>query len=308
MNANRTLSSALLIALCLAVAGPAHAETDIDEETVMDPSGRVSIENVQGSVNVRGWSQSQLKLTGTLADNVERLEFEEKDGDVRIKVVLKKKSRDRSWGWGDREDDTRLEVMVPSQARLIVSGVSADINVADFEGSQRLNTVSGDIESVMGRDNADLQSVSGDVELRGTGDRYPAEVVVESVSGDVEVYDVAGELIGETVSGDLEMRSVAMSRGRMESVSGDIDLQGTLLDDGRLRMASVSGSIRIDLGDNVDARFDLETFSGDIDDFYGYEYERKSKYAPGKELRFEVGGGRGEVSISTMSGDIINDR
>ena len=91
---------------------------------------------------------------------------------------------------------------------------------------------------------------------------------------------------------------------RLKTVSGDVEASLTLAGGGRLDAESVSGNIDLRLGKPLNAEFDLETFSGDIDSCVGPKAERKSKYAPGSELRFTQGSGGARVSVETLSGDI----
>ena len=67
---------------------------------------------------------------------------------------------------------------------------------------------------------------------------------------------------------------------------------------------SVNGDVDIRFEGGVNARFDIETFNGDIDNCFGPKAERTSKYAPGWELSFTEGDGDGRVTISTLNGDI----
>ena len=54
----------------------------------------------------------------------------------------------------------------------------------------------------------------------------------------------------------------------------------------------------------LSAKFDVETFNGDIENCYGHEARRTSKYAPGYELSFTQGDGDGRIEIATLNGDI----
>ena len=55
----------------------------------------------------------------------------------------------------------------------------------------------------------------------------------------------------------------------------------------------------------MDAAHGSETFNGDIDNCFGPEARRTSKYAPGRELSFTAGDGNGEIRIKTLNGDVI---
>ena len=65
-----------------------------------------------------------------------------------------------------------------------------------------------------------------------------------------------------------------------------------------------SGNITLNLSRGVSARFEIETFSGDIENDFGQEPERTSEYGPGMELSFETGGGKARVEASSFSGAV----
>ena len=60
------------------LASPAMAE-NISRTMDADEAGDVLISNIAGSVEVSGWSQDSVEITGTLGDDVEELVFE-RDG------------------------------------------------------------------------------------------------------------------------------------------------------------------------------------------------------------------------------------
>jgi DUF4097 and DUF4098 domain-containing protein YvlB len=77
-----------------------------------------------------------------------------------------------------------------------------------------------------------------------------------------------------------------------------------LLDGGRRDIETVNGSVDIEFDGEVSARFDIETFNGDIRNCFGPDAVRVSKYAPGYELKFTEGDGTGRVTVETLNGDL----
>lgn len=283
--------------ICLALmlfAGSALAGNAIDERASADPDGRVEISNVAGLVVVEGWSREEVEVKGELGKEVERLEFERDGNLTRIKVILPKKTR--------RTSDTELFVKVPEASRLAVNAVSADIKVEGVRGAQRHNVTSGDIEVEVWGEDLQATTVSGDLSVAGHGEK--GLVTLTSVSGDLTAADVAGELAASTVSGDLEMRSGELSRARLHTTNGDIELETRLAPDARVFADTINGDVEISLSGPVDAEFEIETFNGSIDNCFGPDPVRVSKYAPGRELSFTEGDGTARVQIKTLNGGI----
>jgi hypothetical protein len=282
-----------MLATC-AIAPAALAGTPIDERAPADPTGQIEISNTSGSVIVNGWSRSEVEVTGELGSGVERLEFTADGPLTRVKVVLPGKS--------SRVDSSDLIVKVPVGSSLAVNTVSADIKVGGVRGSQRLQSVSGDIGTEAGAEDVECKTVSGDVGIAGTGQR--GLITVTTVSGDASMTNVAGEVNGNTVSGNLTIEMGDASRSRLRSTSGDLGLKARLVDDARLDIESISGDVRVDMKGPVAAEFDVSSFNGDIHNCFGPEPVRSSEFTPGHELRFREGSGSARVRIKTLNGDI----
>jgi DUF4097 and DUF4098 domain-containing protein YvlB len=282
-----------LIAL-LMVGTTALADEPVNRTLDAAADGTVTVENVAGSVEVRGWSRNQVEVTGTLGARVEELIFE-RDGD---EIIIEVKVPRRHSG-GIASD---LSINVPERSTLEVDTVSADIGVADVLGEQELESVSGDITTEAHAANVELGTVSGDIEVQGDNQTIRSELT--TVSGDIDADSLSGEIGIEAVNGDVSAINGSFSRARVETVNGDIVFHAGLIGDGRLDVETINGTVDIDFGGDVSARFDIETFNGDIRNCFGPEPVRTSKYAPGRELRFTEGDGDARVSIQTLNGNL----
>jgi len=164
----RTLPLITAVAALCAVASPASAGTPINQRAAADPSGAVEISNVAGTVRVTGWDRNEVEVTGDLGEGTERLEFAVIDKVTRVKVILPDRSHN--------VEDTDLVVRIPSASRLAVTTVSADIEVQDVKGAQRLQTVSADIRTQAAAEDVECKSVSGDVAVNGAGQTLRREM------------------------------------------------------------------------------------------------------------------------------------
>jgi len=151
-----------------------------------------------------------------------------------------------------------------------------------------------------GDDRVRIRTVSGDIEsYNTTGDAH-----YSSVSGNIMVDDGGRDLRLESVSGDIEVNNEVMNNVDGHSVSGDIDIRGVPEGGGTIEFDALSGSVRLRLGGEVNARFDIETGSGTIRHRISDDKPRVSKYMQEETLRFTLGDGDGQVIITTRSGDI----
>ncbi|MEJ2603921.1 MAG: DUF4097 family beta strand repeat-containing protein [Gammaproteobacteria bacterium] len=284
----------LLIAAMLPLA--AHADRDVDRTLPSSGVKEVRISNTSGSVEVTGADGDEIRVTGRIEEDVEELVIE-KDGTVlaiEVKIDASRHGRTRA--------SAELRVGMPADLALTVIGTSADIEVDGIRGEQRLKSVSGDVRTEIWSQPLDAETVSGDLRVKGHGET--SRLRLAAVSGDVDAEAVAGELEAKSVSGDLVIEADGLDRGRFESTSGDVIAEIALERGGRIEAESVSGDVELTLGGDVDAEIDVSSFSGRIDNCFGPKPERKSRYAPGSELRFTHGEGRGDIRVKTLSGDV----
>ncbi|HEX9636320.1 MAG TPA: DUF4097 family beta strand repeat-containing protein [Acidobacteriota bacterium] len=141
-----------------------------------------------------------------------------------------------------------------------------------------------------------LESVSGEIEVRGLAGQLGAE----SVSGDARLSDLSGGARIESVSGEIRMRNISGPID-VESVSGSIEVIGG---EGDFSGATVSGDI--ELTELRGSRVSASSVSGDLD-FSGplaaggrYEFESQSG-----DITLTVLDTTGfRVDAETFSGDI----
>lgn len=286
-----------VIATSVLLATPAaQAVQNIDRSLPTGATPSVEISNVQGRVTVTAWDQQVVKVTGTIENDQTEFEFV---GDQRHVVI---KVRPESGKSHRNHDEAILDIKVPAGASLDINTVSADIDVQGVRGEQRLQAISGGVTTVAYSEQLDVRTISGDAVVNGTGGK--GRIDVQSVSGGVTVRGVDGEVEAQSVSGNVELDLGTATRLSLETVSGNLKASLTLAGDARFDAESVSGDVDVRFAKPVNGEFEFETFSGNIENCFGPKAERKSKYAPGTELRFTQGSGGARVSIDTLSGTI----
>ena len=277
----------------------AFADEDFEDKMTASPDGVVEIANVAGDIRVRGTDGDEVELAARLGDDVEELIFE-REGDV---IVIRVEVRNSSgWGWGGGNDGSaRLDVRGPRTNDVRVEAVSSDVSVSGVDGRLDVESVSGDIEIESGATRLDLTTMSGDVNIDGSGQTATASLT--SVSGDVVARDLGGDIHSTSVSGEVELDLGTVTRLRAQSTSGDVTARAALAPDARVEIETVSGEADLGLNGAKDGDYALSTFSGDLDNCFGPEAERR-RYSPGRSVKFRHGDGERDVRMSTMSGSI----
>ena len=190
----------------------------------MQPHGMVEISNVAGRIDVQGWDNPEVEVRGDIGEGVEKVDFNTDHGHTIIKVRVPNHSF--------RSASADLRIRIPRDSELDISGVSADVVVADVEGESMVKTVSGNVRTdVFGRD-AEIKTVSGDVAVRGKGKEGAAgaQLHITSISGNIHVDRAGGDLEATTVSGDMTLRMEPSRSIRLRSTSGDIGFEGKLVE------------------------------------------------------------------------------
>jgi DUF4097 and DUF4098 domain-containing protein YvlB len=279
------------LAVVLTAPLAAVSAEEIDSTHEISADGLVQVENLAGSVAFRTWDRNEVRITGRVADDVEKVEIEATSNGLRVEVRNKRNQR--------RVDPTHLELMLPVGASIEAEGVSSDLMVEGSRGETiLLNTVSGDVEVEAESNRVDMSTVSGDIEFEGSANR----IDVESVSGDVSLEGISGEVEASTVSGDMSVKSDVVDRARFESVSGDIVVALELANDGRLTGDSMSGDFHLRLPANQEASFTAQSYSGNIRSDFG-EVEKVSR-GPGSTLKTRLGSNGARIRLESFSGDI----
>jgi DUF4097 and DUF4098 domain-containing protein YvlB len=270
-----------------------HAGKAIHDLRNADPQGEVEIANVSGTVQVEAWNRNEVEVTGTVGDNVERVDVTGAGSRTSIHVLSR-----RAHGWNsDTEAD--LVIHVPAKSRVSATLVSADLKITGVMGDLKLQTVSGNVTGDAGGD-VRATTVSGNVQLTA----HAAKAMeIRTISGDIQLKGGGGDVDLTTVSGTATIELAEVTRARFKSISGDVSATLTLLPEGQMESESVSGNVNLTFGNEPSAEFDVQSFSGDIKNCFGPK-PVESRYGPGSRLEFKNGEGHAHVRINTKSGDV----
>lgn len=287
----RRACPAALLSLLL-VNQPVLAEIPVDEQQAVAADGHVEVINISGSVEVTGWDEAEVAITGTLGRGVERLEFVVDGDQTRIEVIYPK---------AGRSEGSDLEIRIPAGSSLDVRTVSASIKCTGVTGRQWLNSISGDVSCEIDDSDLEAETVSGSLQVSGS--EQPTVLALKTVSGSIEAIGVSGELEAGSVSGRIEVEAGMLDRARLGTTSGRITLDGGLASGGRFDLSTTSGRVSVTLDHDADLDLDAQSFSGRIENCFGVDASREG-YSPERSLRYRSGEGNRTLRIRTMSSRI----
>lgn len=178
---------------------------------------------------------------------------------------------------GSGKVDASVAVDAPRGCDLHYDGVSADVTSTGFRGPQQYRTVSGDLV---------LDDVGGDLRVRG-------------VSSDISLRASAPlpSLEINTVSGDVSAVAPTIGQLRVVTVSGDIELEAALADGPGHRVETVSGDFSLGLSGGLTV--EVRGLSTDVDVRLPHRAEGSRD-----RRRYVIGDGGPDLLFSSMSGDI----
>ena len=189
----------------------------IEKSFPLSANGRVSVSNVNGSINVIAWDRNEVKLVA-----VKTAETKERLADVDIKIdarpdyfsVETDYGQDRGWKtdsdrqWRNNNNVTvDYELSVPRGAMLNeIETVNGSATVNDFSNFVKVSAVNGTVRAGNLRGTADLSTVNG--EVVADFDRLAAgsKIALETVNGRVNLTipsDSNATLRAESLNGAI---------------------------------------------------------------------------------------------------------
>jgi hypothetical protein len=209
--------------------------SDPVELDVRIPAGEIDVETIDGDESFVSVSGDERLVEQTRVSLDGRRLVVELRGKKPFGITIS--IGDFSLGTGHR---LSVKARIPHASAALLATANADMRVRGRYERLDVKSASGDLR-VSGEIERDavVKTVSGDVRI----DRVGGELRVNSVSGDVEVAAVGGSIESRTVSGDVRFDSVREGTVTVQSVSGDIEVgiaPGTSLD---VDAGSVSGDL-----------------------------------------------------------------
>ncbi len=269
---------------------------DVDKTLDWLSGGELKVDITSGQIDIRGWDDEQIKLTGEFDGDDDQLVFKTSGKDVKLEI----RDQHTSWWGNSSHNSANFIVYVPFDSDLDIEGTSLEIEVNQVKGALEVNSISGSIQANGPSDRVDIESISGNIEIEDAS----GKVRLRTVSGDIKADVEANSFVAKTVSGDIDGRIGRSEYVSTLSVSGDVEIELSLVSDARVEGQTVSGDLEFDFVDQINADFELNTGpGGDIrNKLSDHQPEDSSHW--GQVLNFTLGDGDTTIELETMSGNI----
>lgn len=304
MNMRTHLSRLVLAAAVIAVASPVSAAVTV-RGVVPEDGPRLGwferyTEQRQGPEQIDKVAQT-IKVGDGAGVDVNHL-----SGDIRVTAGSASEIK--------IEATKRVRHRDPDEAKRLLEALRVDIN--NFNGRVEVRTVypararfgnniSASVDYVIAvppNATVALKSISGDISVTNV----KGEVRVETVSGDVNVTGTPNVALAKTISGDVTARDVSTQTTLvLSTVSGTVIATG--IKARALEAGTVSGNVRL-IGTDIE-RLEAKTLSGNID--FDAPLSKGGRYefmAHSGNVRIVLSGNTGfELDADTFSGSVRSD-
>ncbi|QYO66959.1 DUF4097 family beta strand repeat-containing protein [Leptolyngbya sp. 7M] len=184
-----------------------------DQTYPLNPNGRVSLSNINGSVEVMAWDRNEVRVEATkTADSAETLALMEvkiRSTPERLSIDVDLSGARAIWRRNDvgRKAVIDFKISVPRNAIVNeVETVNGSVSVANLTSFTKISAVNGTITARNLRGNANLSTVNGDVNCEFDRADAGTKIALNTVNGRVNLTlpsDINATLKADTLNGNI---------------------------------------------------------------------------------------------------------
>jgi hypothetical protein len=265
----------------------------------MQPGGRVSVENLNGSIEISVWDRNEVEVAGTkYASSEQLLKAVEIDvvatGDsVRIRTVSPSGHRG---GHGARylirvPKKTEVDRVTSSNGRISVAGIQGAARLRTTNGAIRVNSVTGAV---------DAETTNGGVELQD----HNGPAIIRTTNGAVRADIDRGVVEATTSNGSINatVRDPEPNKGmRVSTTNGSIELALAAIRNNDIRANTSNSSITLRLPSQINAQVRAHTSNSSVTT--DFDVNVRGQVRKG-ELEGAIGTGGALIEASSTNGSI----
>ena len=294
----------LLLAVCsaaLAIAASSNRyKEDFHSSYPQSAGGRLSLENFNGSVEVTGWDQNTVDISGTkYAETPELLQA------VRIEASSSGNGVDVRTSRPDHRRGNAgatYVIRVPRRTELqSIHSSNGSIRISDIEGIAVLKTSNGSVHLSRIRGRVDAASSNGGIDVNGVD----GSMALHTSNGGVRGQDVRGALDARTSNGSIRFRLRETEPGqpiKAATSNGGIELDVEHPRNNDVIASTTNGGITVRVPEITNATVSAHTSSHDSihSDFGIMTRGELSKH----HIEGTIGGGGPKLELTTSNGNI----
>jgi hypothetical protein len=222
----RRLSLALLLAALTSPLLAGSQEEIFDKAYSMEGVSKISVENVNGSIEAAAWERPYFKIHAVKRADGGRAEETLKLTEIRIRKV---------------GDEIKVETINPKRRRLF--------GFLDFGGS---NAHVDYVLQIPGHTSVRFETCNGRVTANG----FTGSLSGDAVNGSIELADIEGPTSASTVNGSVRLAFKGpFKKSRIETVNGSIDVAFQKASSVKYDLETVNGHIEGDFDLAVEGKY-----------------------------------------------------
>ena len=241
--------SGAILAMVLAAAAHAEVTQDFHRTVPLPANGRVSIDNMNGDVEISGWDRNEVEI-----DAVKTARDRQRLDDTRIEVDSSSNSVEitthyQEHFFNNNPASVHYTLHVPSKARIDrINLVNGSLTLQQLSGEIRANLVNGKLRASDLAGEGDLATVNGTIDANYSSLKDVREIKIKSVNGSINLtlpQSPNAQVSASAISGDITTDFPLTVKGHLVGKS----LEGTLGSGGiRIELENVNGGIHIGPG------------------------------------------------------------
>jgi DUF4097 and DUF4098 domain-containing protein YvlB len=265
----------------------------------LKPGGRISVENLNGSIEISGWDQDTVEISGVkyagTPELLKALKIDVVEGpdSVHIRTI---RPSERRGNLG-----AKYVIKVPRKTELErITSSNGAIRVSDTEAPARLRTSNGAIHATNLKGNLDAQTSNGGIEvldLEGSAN-------LRSSNGRIHGEGVHGAFEASTSNGGINVHLAKADSGRpikLDTSNGSIDLTLDSANQNDVIASTSNAGITVRMPPSIAARVKAHTSNASISSDFDVQVQGTiSKHS----LEGTIGSGGPLLDLSTSNGGI----
>ena len=248
---NGVRRSVLVAAMLASGVALADVREEVTFTYTLESGGRLSLENVNGSISIEGGDGNQVLITAfkkaNNQDALDEIEIEIDATTSRISLDTELPDSKGWWGGGNSGASVSYQLSVPSNIDLDgISSVNGGIDITGVFGAVKAETVNGSIDVDGASGDAKLETVNGGIDARFTSVTGDQRVNCDTVNGKINLVlpaNADASVSVETVNGSIDASDFGLKvdKGFVgRSVDGEVG-NGSA----RITANTVNGGVKI---------------------------------------------------------------
>lgn len=280
------------------LAGAVREKEDFHREMAMKSGSHFELESFNGSIEIRGWDQDRIDISGTktasskdVLDEI-KIDISQTADGVRVRSV-RPEGRHNNIGVSyviSLPRKTLLDRVASSNGSIRVENVEGAAKLRSSNGSVRLTQVKGDLDASTSNGSIELNSFSGGALLRTS-------------NGAIRASGVRGYFDATTSNGSIDA-SIDEAVGkavRASTSNGKIQLEIAKLKDSDVIASSSNSSVVLRLPDNIGAHLKAATSNGSISTAFDVKTQGELSK---KRIDGTIGAGGPLIDVHTSNASI----